>query len=55
MIKLRFYDIWEKFALNFLGPFYRNIGKNFAQAGLGMQGDLTSDDRLVPSLRCRKF
>ncbi|KRX07622.1 Trimeric LpxA-like protein [Pseudocohnilembus persalinus] len=53
MIKLRLYDIVERLSQSVTGPLYRKIGKGLAQSGLEVQGELTSDDRLVPSLRCR--
>lgn len=45
MIKLRVFDLFEKFSFNVIGPFYRNFGIRLAAAGLRLQGDRTSDDR----------
>lgn len=55
MIKLRVFDLFEKFSFNVIGPLYRNLGIRLAATGLKLQGDRTSDDRLVPSLRSKRF
>ncbi len=55
MIKLRLFDLYNAFCQHTVGPLYRNIGKSFLISGVKMQGDLASDDRLVPSLRRRRF
>lgn len=53
MIKLRLYDIMERLSTQVVGPVYRRLGKNLAVSGLRLQANLTSDDGLVPSLRCK--
>lgn len=53
MIKLRLYDLAEKLTSQVVGPIYRRLGKNLALSGLKLQSNLTSDDGLVPSLRCK--
>ena len=45
---------FEHFSRNVLGPRYRKIGQKLMTHGLALQGNLASDDRLVPSMRCRK-
>lgn len=51
MLRLRFFDAFEKVSVTVLGPLYRRMGKSLAQSGLSLQQPNTSDDRLVPSLR----
>lgn len=51
MLRLRFFDVYEKFSQTVLGPMYRHIGKTLALRGMDIQQPYTSDDRIVPSLR----
>lgn len=55
MFKLRVYDLVERLTLNFMGPTIRYIGKSVLSSGVKLQGPLASDDRLVPSLRNKKY
>lgn len=38
-----------------IGPAFRKLGQSLNVTGLNLQGDLTSDDRAVPSLRCKPY
>ena len=67
MLRLRLFDVLERFTSNVVGPFYRRLGKNLAETGVRIQGDPNADDRretlcintliqsspVVPSTRCR--
>lgn len=45
MLKLRVFDLYQKFSLTVLGPFYRSLGRKLYQMGANLQGNLYSDDR----------
>ncbi|EGR30110.1 transcription factor apfi, putative [Ichthyophthirius multifiliis] len=55
MLKHRIFDYWELIVKTQVAPKIRHIGKTLAQYGYKMQMPLTSDDRLVPSLRNLKM
>jgi len=55
MFKLRIFDAYEKFLFNVWGPQIRSLGQRLNHVGIGIQGHLATDDRLVPSLRNKGF
>lgn len=46
-----FYKL-ENFTARVLAPLFRRTGQQIYAAGVQYEGDLKSEDRLVPSLRC---
>eukprot|EP01016_Furgasonia_blochmanni_P016112 TRINITY_DN1914_c0_g2_i2.p1 TRINITY_DN1914_c0_g2~~TRINITY_DN1914_c0_g2_i2.p1 ORF type:complete len:197 (+),score=53.53 TRINITY_DN1914_c0_g2_i2:106-696(+) len=55
MLRLRLFDVLERFSANVVGPFYRRLGQSLTESGVRIQGDPNADERLVPSTRCRPY
>jgi hypothetical protein len=45
MLRLRLFDILERFSANVAGPFYRRLGQSLTESGVRIQGDPNADDR----------
>jgi hypothetical protein len=52
MLKGVIYFKLETFTARVLGPLFRRTGQLVFGQGVAMQGNLSNEDRLVPSLRC---
>lgn len=45
------FSLIEKFNTNIVGPAYKRYGRKLYEFGTKFEGELASEDRLVPSLR----
>lgn len=54
-MKLRALDWYEKLQFNVMGPMYRKVGIKLFKWGVQLQGEMGSQDRLVPCLKSRPW
>lgn len=52
MLKGILYFKLENLTARVVAPFFRRTGQKVYYRGVGLQGDMGHEDRLVPSLRC---
>lgn len=45
MIKLRLFNLYERFSHQIVGPVYRTFGKRLYQLGAALEGHMINDDR----------
>lgn len=50
-MRYNFFFLAERFGRKIMGPLYSRIGRRLYELGTWVQGDMASEDRLVPSLR----